>query len=176
MNRNLGSTRYNRQGGCDISHILRPMVRNHRLSFPPPPPSESLLPLVRSTFHHTGGYWCTTVALLMALDDILGPLLLGGMFGMSYVGWTRIVVLAKLTLPYHSLWGVTCVQTFTYFSRPRKDRTFMRVMVRIPSKVRSPHGQCIFFRSECCCASHLANRIVDDLDDSPGPSTHLIPH
>ncbi|TFK21386.1 hypothetical protein FA15DRAFT_645712 [Coprinopsis marcescibilis] len=43
-------------------------------------------------------------------DDTLGPLLLGGMFAMA-------------------LWGITCVQTYTYFNRPRRDRPALRAIV-----------------------------------------------
>ncbi|EAU86926.2 hypothetical protein CC1G_09783 [Coprinopsis cinerea okayama7 len=46
----------------------------------------------------------------MKFDDTLGPLLLGGMFAMA-------------------LWGITCVQTYTYFSRPRKDRPIFRLII-----------------------------------------------
>ncbi|KAJ2919409.1 hypothetical protein MD484_g1043, partial [Candolleomyces efflorescens] len=46
----------------------------------------------------------------MKFDSTLGSLLLGGMGAMA-------------------LWGVTCVQTYTYFTRPRKDRIFVRAMV-----------------------------------------------
>lgn len=46
----------------------------------------------------------------MKFDNTLGSLLLGGMTAMG-------------------LWGVTCVQTYTYFTRPKKDRAFLQIMV-----------------------------------------------
>ncbi|KAF5340372.1 hypothetical protein D9611_007782 [Ephemerocybe angulata] len=48
--------------------------------------------------------------LTMKFDNTLGSLLLGGMTAMG-------------------LWGVTCVQTYTYFTRPKKDRAFLQIMV-----------------------------------------------
>jgi hypothetical protein len=51
-----------------------------------------------------------TPAAMPAFDNTLGSLLVGGLVAMA-------------------LWGVTCVQTYTYFSRSFKDRSYMKLMV-----------------------------------------------
>ncbi|TEB27934.1 hypothetical protein FA13DRAFT_1755957 [Coprinellus micaceus] len=56
----------------------------------------------------------------MKFDNTLGALLLGGMFAMA-------------------LWGITCVQTYTYFTRPKKDRRIVQGLVcsrAVPSETR----------------------------------------
>ncbi|KDR70204.1 hypothetical protein GALMADRAFT_255074 [Galerina marginata CBS 339.88] len=45
-------------------------------------------------------------------DNTLGSLLVGGLLAMA-------------------LWGVTCVQTYNYFTRTNKDRSFLKIMVGI---------------------------------------------
>ncbi|KAH6904142.1 hypothetical protein BKA70DRAFT_1297173 [Coprinopsis sp. MPI-PUGE-AT-0042] len=51
-----------------------------------------------------------SIPALPSFHATLGPLLLGGMFAMS-------------------LWGITCVQTYTYFNGPSRDRAALRATI-----------------------------------------------
>ena len=63
------------------------------------------------------------------LDNTLGALLIGGLMNMAYVP-SLLFRLGFRSNWVHSLWGVTCVQTYNYFTHIKnRDRVSLKLMV-----------------------------------------------
>ena len=69
---------------------------------------------------------------LPKFDNTLGALLLGGLFAMSCVPIVSLLAsFTHLNDGCDSLWGLTCVQTFTYFTQKSKDGPVFKAIVRL---------------------------------------------
>jgi hypothetical protein len=116
----------------------------------------------------------------VSFDRTLGALLIGTLLSMAYVPF--LVAPTKAHLHAFSLWGVTCVQTYEYFS-DNEDNIIQRLIVS--SLLHTPLTLLRFCcRSFCfgvlksypfrtfCSRLLLCNRVIDTL--SSAMHSHMV--